>query len=193
MSRAMTILKNLATMLVSPDDLASVLCCANNQLCQGNEEDMFVTVFMGLLDIRTGEFIYANGGHNPPILRQGSEKSFAYLPPAQGCMLGMMEGVPFSQDCLTMKPGAMLLLYTDGVTEAMNKERELFSKKRLQEILGEVPEESMPEAVLKWVTKALQAHTDGAEQSDDITMLGLKYMGIPNREEYEDGKYTDQL
>lgn len=73
----------------------------------------------------------------------------------------------------------------------MNKEGELFSKKRLQEILGEVPEESMPEAVLKWVTKALQAHTDGAEQSDDITMLGLKYMGIPNREEYEDPEELD--
>ena len=92
-----------------------------------------------------------------------------------------------------MKPGSMLLLYTDGVTEAMNRERELFSETRLQEILGEVPKESMPEAVLKHVTKALEAHADGAEQSDDITMLGLKYMGLSNREEYKDGKSTNKL
>lgn len=176
MSRSMTILRNAATMLHPPDDLAAVLSCANNQLCRGNEEDMFVTVFMGMLNTRTGEFIYANGGHNPPILRRGDAGICEYLPPAEGCMLGVMEDVSFANERLTLKSGDMLFLYTDGITEAMNQEQDIFGKQRLLEVLQNAPKGAASEDVLAAVAAAVKIHAGGAEQSDDITMLGLKYL-----------------
>lgn len=175
MSRSMTVLKNFAVMMQNPDDLPGVLACANKQLCQGNEEDMFVTVFMGMLDVKTGEFIYVNGGHNPPLLRQGSKGTFAYLPAAESCMLGVMEDVSFNARRLKLKPGSLLLLYTDGVTEAMSKDNELFGENRLLRTLNETSSEKNTKAVLTSVLGDIRAHSDGAEQSDDITLLGLKY------------------
>ena len=175
MSRSMTILKNFAAMIQNHDDVAEVLARANNQLCQGNEEDMFVTVFMGVLDTRTGEFVYSNGGHNPPILRHGETGLAEYLPLADSCVLGMIEDIPFLNRRLTLKPGDMIFLYTDGVTEAMNKEQELFGEKNLREVLSNAPQQVTAEEILTVVTAAVKTHADGAEQSDDITMLGLKY------------------
>ncbi|MBQ1509318.1 MAG: SpoIIE family protein phosphatase [Selenomonadaceae bacterium] len=177
MSRSMTILKNLATMMKDPDDLAGVLFCANNQLCHGNEEDMFVTVFMGMLDTRTGEFTYANGGHNPPLLRWGADGTFGYLTENGSCMLGLKEDVPFVQQSMKLEPGSMIFLYTDGVTEAMNEKRELFSENRLLETLSQVPSQASPEEVLSTVEKAVHTHANSAEQFDDITMLGLRFIG----------------
>ena len=177
MSRSMTILKNFATMMHEPDDLAGVMSLANNQLCQGNEEDMFVTVFMGLLDTATGKFIYVSGGHNPPLLRHGGTGMCEYLPPAESCMLGMMEDIPFANGELTLKPGDMLFLYTDGVTEAMNLKQEIFSEERLQKVLEAAPKESTAEETLAGIATAVRNHAGDAEQSDDITMLGLRYLG----------------
>ncbi|MBQ7479276.1 MAG: SpoIIE family protein phosphatase [Selenomonadaceae bacterium] len=176
MSRSMTILKNFAVMMQKPDDLAGVMSCANNQLCQGNEENMFVTVFMGLLDTATGKFIYVSGGHNPPLLRHGETGICEYLPLADSCMLGMMEDIPFVNRQLTLKPGDMLFLYTDGVTEAMNSEQDLFREGRLKEVLEAEPREAAAEEALSAVAAAVRNHAGDTEQSDDITMLGLKYL-----------------
>lgn len=189
MSRSMTILKNFATMMQPPDDLAGALACANDQLCQGNEEDMFVTVFMGVLDTKTGEFIYVNAGHNPPLLRCGETGCSEYLPPAESCMLGVMEDMSFVSRRLILAPGDLLFLYTDGVTEAMDREQELFSKERLQKTLDDAPKQASPEEILATVQAAVKAHTGSAEQSDDITMMGLRYFATGGN---DNGKQDEQ-
>ncbi|MBR2214365.1 MAG: SpoIIE family protein phosphatase [Selenomonadaceae bacterium] len=177
MSRAMTILKNFATLRRREYDMAAVLAAANNQLCQGNENDMFVTVFLGMLDTDTGEFTYANGGHNPPLIKQGEGEGFAYMPPAGSCMLGIMEDVPFQEERLLLSSGAAVLLYTDGVTEAMNEEGQIFGAEALAETLQKTPPTSSPEEVIAAITKAVRAHVGAAEQSDDMTMLSIEYRG----------------
>jgi len=177
MSRSMTILKNFATMMKNPDDLAAVMALANNQLCQGNDGDMFVTVFMGMLDFQTGEFVYVNGGHNPPLLRQGSEGSFKYLPPAESCMLGILEDMQFTNKHLTLLPESTIFLYTDGLTEAMNAEEKIFGIENLQNTLNNLNDTATPQKILSLVKKAVKIHANGAEQSDDITMLSVFYKG----------------
>ena len=91
-------------------------------------------------------------------------------------MLGMMEDVPFVNGRLELKRGDMLFLYTDGITEAMNGQRDLFGEAHLRDVLNDVPKGTAAEDVLAAVAAAVRTHADGAEQSDDITMLGLRYL-----------------
>ena len=137
---------------------------------------MFVTVFMGLLNIKTGEFCYVNAEHNRPLLRCGTA-GFSYLPKADTCMMAVMEGLTFPVRKLQLNSGDCLFLYTDGVTEAMNPEGELFSDKKLETLLGTVPPDMETKDILTLVSQAVKAHAGSAEQSDDVTMLGLLYKG----------------
>lgn len=120
-----TILKNFAMSMTSPDDFSAVVQCANRQLCENNEEMMFVTVFMGMLDLKTGKFIYVNAGHTPPMIRHKhkDDSTFEYLPVEKNCVLGINEEAQFKQQEVYLKQGDELFLYTDGVTEAINKEK----------------------------------------------------------------------
>ncbi len=97
MMQGKTILKNLAMTMYSPDDLAAVMALANQQLCQGNDEMMFITVFLAMLDLKTGKLIYVNGGHNPPMLYRETEKKFQYMNVEQNCVLGLMDEMDFEQ------------------------------------------------------------------------------------------------
>ena len=92
-------------------------------------------------------------------------------------MLGVMKGMAFPAERLTLNPGDMLFLYTDGVTEAMNEKRELFSEERLYETLSSQPKEMTSSEILAAVKHAVEVHTDNADPSDDVTMLGLVYNG----------------
>ncbi len=175
MVAAKTLLKESAMMFGTEEKLPEMAARANGRLAQSNDEGMFVTVFTGVLDVRTGAFVYVNAGHNPPLVRRNGE--FAFLPIAQGPMLGVMEGMAFPAERLTLSPGDMLFLYTDGVTEAMNARRELFTGERLRAVLSAQPAESAAADVLAAVRAAITSHADGAEPSDDITMLGLVYHG----------------
>lgn len=172
---AKTILKNFAMTMSTPDDFAAVMTCANNQLCQNNDAMMFVTVFMGMLDLKTGEFVYVNGGHNPPVIYHSAENKCDYLKVRKNFVLGGMEDMNYIQEKTTLQRGDMIYLYTDGVTEALNNEKELYGEERLLNCLNSVDKNISVAEILKIVRADVNKHVDGAEQSDDITMLAVKY------------------
>ena len=176
MVAAKTLLKDCALLLGTVEQLSEVVARTNDRLAEANDEGMFVTVFTGVLDVGTGEFVYVNAGHNPPLVRRNGTVDF--LPTAQSPMLGVMEGLHFPVERLTLSPGDMLFLYTDGVTEAMNEKREIFTGERLHAALSAQPTEKTAEEILAAVRGAVDAHANGAEPSDDVTMLGLIYKGI---------------
>jgi sigma-B regulation protein RsbU (phosphoserine phosphatase) len=152
-----------------------ILFQVNNTLCPDNEACMFATVFCAILDIKTGEVHFANAGHNPPLLWE-KEGKVEFLKVNKGFVLGVMEGVAFKGESLWLKPGDMLILYTDGVTEAMNSKKELFSKERLKDVIAHLKEREVKQVVYK-VREAIKLFVEDAPQSDDITMLVVKFKG----------------
>jgi phosphoserine phosphatase RsbU/P len=156
----------------------AILDKVNDRLAEDNESCVFVTVFCGILNINSGEVIYANGGHNPPLIIR-SDDSVDLIPMPRGMALGVMEGTPYELAKLTLKPGDVLFTYTDGVTEAMNPLYELFSEKRLREDLFTARHESLVE-ISQSLMKQILVFADGAQQSDDITIMALKYHGSGN-------------
>ena len=182
---AKTILKNEAVAMERGSaggemEWAQVLAETNHQLCESNEEMMFVTVFFGVLNIRTGEFAYVNGGHNAPLLgnMKGDAADWRYIRDGKKShMVGVVENASYEEKRLRLLPGDMLYFYTDGVTEAMDEERKLYSEERLQAALNRMgtPTVSSKE-LLESIRKDISLHVGGAEQSDDITMLGIRYL-----------------
>ena len=175
MANSKTVLRNFALTMTNPDDFAAVMACANNQLCQNNDEIMFVTVFMGMLDLKTGKFIYVNGGHNPPLVYNSQEKKFRYLPVEENCVLGLMEETPYEQQEIILNHGDILYLYTDGVTEAMDEQNNQYGEKRLENFLNKIEAQKSLQEILQKVHEDLTTHVGTAEQSDDITMLVLRF------------------
>ncbi len=167
-----TLIKNFALLNLSPEEIFKR---TNEQLCENNELGMFVTSFMGFLDIESGEFSYVNAGHNPPYISQNG-KDFKELPLPKGLILAGLEGSEYTEMKIKLNKGDKLFLYTDGVTEAFNNEKELFSEARLEKTLNENKEKNVKELLVQ-VHKSISYFTDGAAQSDDITMLGLSYNG----------------
>ena len=180
-----TILKNFAMSMTSPDDFSAVVQCANRQLCENNEEMMFVTVFMGMLDLKTGKFIYVNAGHTPPMIRHKhkDDSTFEYLPVEKNCVLGINEEAQFKQQEVYLKQGDELFLYTDGVTEAINKEKKLYSIERLYSNLNKINQKSSCQDILRDVKLSIDEFAQGMYQSDDITMLAIKlnYLDLGDR------------
>ena len=167
-----TLFKANATCDTPPDEIMQKV---NGKLAENNETCVFVTVFCGILDITSGEVVYTNGGHNPPLLiRAGETVDFISMP--KGMALGIVDGTPYRRANLVLRPGDVLYMYTDGVTEAMNPQYELFSDKRLQEGLFSVRGSSIEELSQELLRQILD-FAEGAQQSDDITMLILKYQG----------------
>lgn len=178
---AKTILKNSALSADEEEDFAKVIGRANRQLCENNREMLFVTVFFGVLDTHTGDFVYVNCGHNPPLLRQGTNGSFTYLRSRKkNLMLGIEEDINFARETLRLEPGSLFFCYTDGVTEAMDEEGNVYSEGRLLTVLEGIPAgDDVPVAdVLAALRKDIDAHTGEAEQSDDITMLAIRFTGL---------------
>ena len=174
MANSKTILKNFAMTMTSPDDLSAVMKLANDQLCQGNDEMMFVTVFMGLLDLTTGRFIYVNGGHNPPMVYHKSTDQFEYMDVKQNIVLAMMDEMDFEQQEIQLENGDILYLYTDGVTEAMDINNNQYGEERLSKCLNNVDKNADLPTILKNVRDDLSDHVGEADQSDDITMLAVR-------------------
>ncbi len=169
---ARTLIKNNAQ---GGKDPSEVFVAVNNLLCENNEADMFVTAFMGYLDIRSGGFSFVNAGHNPPLIRRAGG-SFAVLPVTPQLPLAMFEGIPYPIETMTLGPGDSLLLYTDGVTEAMNRERQLFGEARLIESANRVGA-AAPRETIQAIKADIDDFTAGEEQYDDITMLALRMAG----------------
>lgn len=152
--------------------LGEVFTRVNDQLCENNGENMFVTSFMGVLDLDTRELTFVNAGHNPPLLRQGDE-GFTFLKTKPGFVLAGLEGMVYHEESIQLHAGDRIFLYTDGVTEAINSSTELYGDDRLVEALNQSPSLS-PEQMLAAVKTSMDAFTAGVEQFDDITMLGLE-------------------
>lgn len=172
----MAVSKILMKGTVSHDrNLSEALGEVNRELCIENEATMFVTVFCGILNFRTGEVLYSNAGHNPPLLlRAGGKPEWLALP--HGIFLGVFEDSRYGDRTLVLQPGDTLFLYTDGVTEAMNSEGKAFSDKRLYGLL-ENRTGASPESLVQDVVRSVQGFTATAPQWDDITMLALRFNG----------------
>lgn len=153
-----------------------ILFHVNNIIAAQNEHGMFVTILCALLDTETGELEIGNAGHNPPLICRSDGDGFEFVQLPESLVLGPMEDIPFSSMRMTLQPGDIIFFYTDGVTEALNHQLELYSEKRLQGTLTGLKELPIAD-MAKNVSQALKDHAQGAPQSDDITMVILKYQG----------------
>jgi sigma-B regulation protein RsbU (phosphoserine phosphatase) len=148
----------------------------NNHLCRHNEGGLFITAWIGILNTKTGRLTYIDAGHNPPLLKQDGK--FAFIPKGKkGLPLASMEDFQYRKNQIYLKPGDRLILYTDGVTEAQNKEQQLYGEERFikyAELHKDDPQQVFRDGLLK----DLAAFQDGCDQFDDITMLLLDYKAI---------------
>ena len=172
MIAAKTILKSCAMLGQSP---AEILTKSNEALCSNNPEDMFVTVWVGVLELSTGKLKAANAGHEYPALKRANG-GFELYRDKHDFLLGAVDGMRYREYELTLEPGAKLFVYTDGVAEAMASEERLFGLDRTLAALNEQPQ-AAPEQLLKTVRRAVDDFVQNEEQFDDLTMLCLEYRG----------------
>lgn len=173
MMTAKTLLKSYAETGMSVE---KVFIHANEELCEGNDTGMFVTAWMGLLNTKTGVITFANAGHNPPLVKH-ADGTFTYLKTRPGLVLAGMEGVRYRKWEVQLEPGDIIYLYTDGVTEAINVNEELYGEERLLAILNANVDED-PQTICEEVKVNVDAFAGEAMQFDDITMVCLKYNGV---------------
>lgn len=159
------------------DDIstASILTNVNNELSESNKTSMFATVFICILNVQTGELVHTNAGHNPPyILREN--RYLIRLNPLHGPVIGPMSEMSYQERKISLDINDTLLLYTDGVPEAMNPNEDLFTEKQLVEVINSNMDLSA-EALTNEIIAAVKGFEDGADQADDITVMALKYYG----------------
>lgn len=182
MMRAKTILKDLAETGLPVNEILSQ---ANDKLCENNESDMFVTAWMGILNLSSGKLTYANAGHNPPLLlHEGGV--FEYLKSKPGFVLAGFEGVKYKLNELVLLPGDRLFLYTDGVTEAANLKGEFYGEDKLASFIN-LNRTKSAKALLYDIKHSIDVFVGDAPQFDDITMLMFDY-----RREKEDVTFTER-
>ena len=172
MAISKALLKTEAMHGLSADE---VLTRVNNVLAPDNDACMFVTVFCVIVDLETGNVEFSNGGHNPPLVSKGGG-DFEYISIPKGFVVGAMEDMKFKKGTFSLNAGDSIFLYTDGVTEAMNPESELFSEERLKNSLAKLKDRSIEE-IVKGVRTDIKNFVREAPQSDDITILAFKYKG----------------
>ena len=169
MMRAKTLLKSLTETGLPVNE---VFESANNTLCAGNDADMFVTAWEGIIDLENKTITYACAGHNPPAIRR-KDGTFEYLNDKPGFVLAGMEGIPYKKYEISFDEGDTLYLYTDGVTEAVNNDEDMFGEERVLKVLND-SQDKTAEGLCTAVKKAVFEFADGAPQFDDITMLCVK-------------------
>lgn len=166
-------IQNIAMTGLSPRE---ILETTNNRICQNNQEEMFVTVWLGILDLQTGEMKAANAGHEYPVITR-AEGKFELVKDKHGFVIGGMEGIRYKEYELKLEPGQEIFLYTDGVPEATNAGNELYGTERMMAVLND----SLglePEQVLAKVKADVDRFVGTAPQFDDLTMLCVRYNGI---------------
>lgn len=165
----------LKSRLQGGENPAEALMNVNDQLCEDNEAEFFVTVWVAIVQISTGEGVAANAGHEHPVLRRagGSYELVVYR---HAPALGLMEGIPNAEHSFKINPGDSLFVYTDGVPEATNADGEVFGNDRMLKALNQNPD-AAPEEVLANVRAGVDAFVGDAEQFDDLTMLCFAYKG----------------
>lgn len=176
-----TLIKNHTQTGMAPDQVFETV---NRQLCENNEAGMFVTAFLGVLEISTGRFTYVNAGHNPPLAALGG-RPYDWLPSKRGFVLAGLEGVRYRQQEIVLCPGDSIFCYTDGVTEALDPADALYSEARLRAFFRGRDLEGRPLAEqLDLLRRDIAAFAAGAEQADDITMLLLRINKTTGRDEH---------
>lgn len=174
MMRAKTTINDL---LAHGGDLGTAVAEVNARLAAGNDANMFVTAWIGVLDLETGTMEYVNCGHNPPVVRR-ADGTLEWARQVSGIALAALEGAPYSKQSLVLRPGDMLFLYTDGVTEAQSKE-ELFGEARLEAALASGVADA--KGACHVVQMAVEAFAAGEPQADDMTMLALGFNGVSRK------------
>ncbi len=172
MMRAKTLLRQLLSQGVPA---AEAMSHANDGLVANNDEDMFVTAWLAVLNVQTGVLEYSNGGHNPPLMRRATGE-VEWLRNRSGLFLGSFAGVPYRGHELQMQPGDTLVLYTDGVTEAVDEAETYYGDERLFELLSAQADEK-PEDLVRIIREDVALFAGAAPQADDITVLALRYEG----------------
>ena len=157
---------------------AEILTKTNEAICSNNQEEMFVTAWVGILELSTGRLVAANGGHEYPVIKMPDGR-FEMLKDKHGLVLGAMDGMKYHEYELDLKPGSCLFVYTDGVPEATNSGNELFGCQRMIDALNS-DSDIQAEKVLARVRRAVDAFVQDAEQFDDLTMLCVQYKGQDN-------------
>ena len=177
MMTAKTLIKDTLLVLRDP---AETLTKANSELCRNNPANMFITAWVGVLDIETGTVTFANAGHNPPVRlsRKGKKTDPDFIASRSGPVLAFMDGIDYAPREISLTPGDSLFLYTDGVTEALDPKNELYGEDRLLVTLRAI-DSPEPEPVCTIVRAAVTAFAAGAPQADDITVLAIKYVSRP--------------
>ncbi len=178
-----TLFKAIAGRVQNPSDILSTV---NQEICRDNDSQMFTTLFCGILNTRTGEIKYSSGGHNPPyhLSRAGVQQ----VPKTGGRVLGLLEETSYGWGRLALGSGETIVLYTDGVTEAMDPAGQLFSERRVESILTQTKFASAREQI-EHLTSQITLFAAGAEQSDDITALAIRYLG-PAGNKNEELRFT---
>ena len=171
MAVSRTLLKATALSGIAP---AACLQQVNRLLHAENNSEMFVSLFYGVLDLHGGRIAFSNGGHNPPLLRSPAS-GVRRLASSQGCILGVFADAAYEDMSCAIAPGDILLLYTDGITEAMNPGGELYGEERLDSLARQ--DYGTPRALVDAVVADVRRHSATAPQSDDITLLAVTYRG----------------
>lgn len=152
-----------------------ILTEVNKELCASNEAGMFVTAFLGILNIRTGEFQYSNAGHMPPLIYR-YKRGFEWLYVTTNLFLAGMDDTEYKTDRAVLGSGDMILLYTDGVTEAVNTDKKQFGKDGLYNLIGKFAAEHMTlDEIIALIMEDIDEFAMGVEQKDDITMLITRF------------------
>ena len=175
----------LRTMLKNQKNVVRTFNSTNYALAKRNKLNMFVTVWMGVIDLRSGHVEFASAGHNPPAVRH-EDGTVEFIPSKSDLVMAAMDNIIYKQQTFDLKPGDTLFLYTDGVTEATNGNNELFGDARLLAALAKGKDQTTAD-ICKFVKKEIDSFVQGAPQFDDITMMGVKYIGNdePVWERYE--------
>jgi len=169
-----TLIKARATEDIST---ASIITRVNDELSRDNKQYMFVTIFIAILDVVTGKLTYSNAGHNPPYICRSTGET-VQMDARHGPVLGASPGLAYKEDSFQMQKEDLLLMYTDGVTEARNPDKSFFGDNQLAQLLVSDNYEDV-ETVVQNVIKQVKSFENGADQFDDITILGLKYQKNP--------------
>jgi serine phosphatase RsbU (regulator of sigma subunit) len=158
-------------------DIGAAMRAAQAEIARDNPEAFFVTLFTGLLDLSSGRLEYCNAGHEPPLLVAPGERCARRLSGAEGPPLCVLEDFDYRSAGCALAPGSMLCLVTDGVTEAMNPDGRLYGRARLESLLAARSDQAAAGDLLRRIREDVESHVGGAERSDDITILVLKWTG----------------
>jgi sigma-B regulation protein RsbU (phosphoserine phosphatase) len=154
----------------------SIVTAINQALAEGNESNMFVTLFVGVLNLTTGHFSYCNAGHNPPLVidKNGCQK----LPCDANIPGGVMSNWTFSKQEMMLEPQTTIFLYTDGLTEAEDMFHDQFQMEQVNKVIEDLQtaQVTQSEAIIGKMAEAVHFFVGGAEQSDDLTMLAIRYL-----------------